>query len=498
MRTAIVRGAHYKWWAFGAIGAGTFTSVVDHGSVIVALPTIAEHFHTDLPTLQWVVVGYGLTISALLLPIGRLSDIVGRKQVYLSGFAVFILGAVLAGTSTSVVTLILARVLQGCGAAMTQGTAMAMIVSIFPAGERGKALGAHLSVVGAGAIAGPALGGILVGGLGWEWVFFFQAPASGLAIAAGLLLLEGSRFAQDGQRPRFDWQGAALSAASLITLLLALTMGHRAGWASAPILGAMLGSVALLAAFIWWELRAAAPMLELRLFTVRTFSLGVLASFISFLGTTSVSFLMPLYLQSVLGYSPMKTGLILIPNAVAMIVFGPLSGQLSDRYGARIFNVGGMAASAAGLFLLAGITESSALGTVMGAMILQSCGVAIFNSPNNSSIFAAVEQQRYGVVSALLTLVRNSGNVVGVAVATAIVTATMASMGYVPSLAAVSGEGGEGVFGAFTSGLRTAFLTMGGLLVVGIVLSFLRGGAARETAAGRAEERRAGQVPGSD
>ena len=162
MRRALVQSPNYKWWVFGAVGLGTFTSVVDHGSLNVALPTIAEHFDTDLPTVQWVVAGYALTISALLLPMGRLSDIIGRKQVYLSGFVIFVIGAALAATSNHIMTLILSRVLQGCGAAMIQGTGMAITTSAFSREERGKALGSHLSVVGTGSIAGPALGGLLV------------------------------------------------------------------------------------------------------------------------------------------------------------------------------------------------------------------------------------------------------------------------------------------------------------------------------------------------
>lgn len=424
MSSTLLRNTNYKWWAFLAVSAGTFTSVVDHGTVIVALPTIADHFHTELPTLQWIVVGYGLTISALILPIGRLSDLVGRKRICVTGFVVFMLAAILAGFSTHVVALILARVLMGCGAAMTQST--------------------------------------------------------GMAIAAALLVLSKDRVQQDGPRPTFDGLGAALSAGALTTLLVGLTIGPRIGWTSPSMAFAAIGFPGFLGAFIWWELRTSDPMLDLRLFKRRVFAFGVSAGFISFLGTSSILFMMPLYLQSVLGYGPATVGLIMVPNALAMIIMGPLSGRLSDRYGWRKLNVGGLCLSATGILLLSRITETSPLGLVMAGMILQSSGLGMFNSPNTSSILSVVDQSKYGVVSALTQLIRNSATVTSIAVATAIVTATMASMGHPPSLQAVSEGASADVFRAFTSGLRTAYLVMGSLLLVGVVISFLKGGGSGE------------------
>ena len=424
MSSTLLRNTNYKWWAFLAVSAGTFTSVVDHGTVIVALPTIADHFHTELPTLQWIVVGYGLTISALILPIGRLSDLVGRKRICVTGFVVFMLAAILVGFSTHVVALILARVLMGCGAAMTQAT--------------------------------------------------------GMAIAAALLVLSKDQVQQDGPRPTFDGLGAALSAGALTTLLVGLTIGPRIGWTSPSMAFAAIGFPGFLGAFIWWELRTSDPMLDLRLFKRRVFAFGVSAGFISFLGTSSILFMMPLYLQSVLGYGPATVGLIMVPNALAMIIMGPLSGRLSDRYGWRKLNVGGLCLSATGILLLSRITETSPLGLVMAGMILQSSGLGMFNSPNTSSILSVVDQSKYGVVSALTQLIRNSATVTSIAVATAIVTATMASMGHPPSLQAVSEGASADVFRAFTSGLRTAYLVMGSLLLVGVVISFLKGGGSGE------------------
>ena len=477
-QTSAVRPSTYKWWAFAALAVGLFATVADHGGVAVALPSIADYFSTDLPTVQWVVLGYALTISALLLPMGRLSDIVGRKRVYLAGFAIFVIFGALAGSSTSVLVLILSKVLQGVGAAMTQGTSMAMILTAFPNDERGKALGLQISVVGTGGVAGLALGGLLVSALGWRSVFYGSAVLGLLAIVVGLMVLEGGRTGRRvEERPSFDWLGAALSTGALVSLLLGMTAGSSNGWDSPAIALAMLSFVGLLGAFVWWELRTTEPMLDLRLFRRKLFSLGIAASFISFLGISTVRFLMPFYLQAVLGYTPGQIGLIILPSALCMTIVGPLSGRLSDRYGWRTFNVGGLALSAMGLFLLATLRETSSLGLVMAGMVVQSIGSGIFNAPNNSSILSTVEQSRYGVVSGFLNLVRNSANVTGVAVATALVTTSMGAMGYMPSLASVSEDAGAGVLGAFAAGLRTAYLVMGGLAVVGMGASFMKGGA---------------------
>ncbi len=455
---------------------------MDQGSIIVALPTIADHFETDLPTVQWVMVVYALTISALLLPMGRLSDLVGRKKVYVAGFVVFLLGAVLAGFSTDVKFLITARLIQGVGSAMTQGTGLAIVTSAFPNSERGKVMGLYLSVVGMGSICGSPLGGFLVDALSWRWVFYSTVGTSAVATLASLIILDGRQVSEDGRRSRFDWPGAALSTGTLVAFLMAMTNGPRIGWTSPYVIVAEFLFIALLGTFIWWELRIPSPMLDLRLFKSKLFSLGVAAGFICFVGSTPVRFLMPFYLQKVLEYSPGKIGLILIPVSLCMIITGPVSGRLSDRYGWRIFNVGGMILTASGLFILSRVTEDSHLGMVMVAMMLQNAGMGMFDTTNNSSIMGVVTRERYGVVAGLLNLVRNSANVTGIAMAIAMVTAVMASMGHPPTLQAVVDATGRDteVIGAFTSGLRTVYLVMGSLILVGMVVSYLKGSRVKE------------------
>ena len=300
---------NFKWWAFGAIAVGTFISVVGHGSVLVALPSIAEHFNTDLPTVQWVIIVETLAIAVLLLPMGRLGDQIGRRKVYLVGFSIFILSAAVAGSPwwSNFPTLLIAKLGQGIGSAMLQGNAVAMILSAFTEKERGKALGSNLSVVGLGSIIGPALGGVLVSLWGWKSIFWINIPAGILAIIATIIILKGTNLGitvQSQEKFSFDWVGALLSGLSLFLFLILVGNGHQLGWYSSSVIFGSILFLGSLSLFIWWELRSDDPMLDIRLFKTKLVGLGITAGWISFLGTSATRFMMPFYLQSILGWSP--------------------------------------------------------------------------------------------------------------------------------------------------------------------------------------------------
>ena len=476
MSEAVARSPSRKWWVFATIGVGIFFSVVDHGSVQIALPDIEAYFDSDLPTVQWVVVGYALAISVLLLPMGRLGDLWGRKRVYVTGMVIYVLASLGSGVAPDMTTLIIARVFQGIGSAMVQGIAMAMIISAFPANERGKALGSNMSVVGSGAIAGPALGGLLVSALGWRWVFFVNVPVGIIVIIASILILEGGRppleETADGRRARFDWIGAALSGAVLLLFLLIVGNGNQLGWSSYLVVGGAVAFVALAVLFVWWELRFRSPMLDLRLFQRKLVAMGVAAGWLSFFGMAATRFMVPFYLQRVLGLSPREVGLLLIPAALCMIIVGPLSGRLSDKFGWRFLTVGGLAVAASASFVLASsLAARSPVILIVAMLMFQSTGLGFFNSPNNSSIFAGVERASYGVVSALTQLIRNSANVVSIALATTVVVTVMGMRGVEPSLDAVS----PAVADAFVTGMRWAFVMLGSATTAGMIIALLRG-----------------------
>lgn len=473
---ALAGSPRYKWWVFAAVGLGTFTGVMTFGSVNVALPTIADHFGSDLPTIQWVVIAQTLTISALLLPMGRLSDLVGRKRIYMTGLFFLIGASIFAALSPNVALLIVSRVVQGVGAAMTQGTAMAMITSVFPDEERGKGIGTHMSVIGAGGMAGPAIGGLLVSALGWRSVFLINLPLASIALLGALLLLDARLFRREKRGVGFDWPGAALSTSALVTFLMLMTNGNSLGWLSPVAVGAALLFAGLVIGFLVWESRAPDPMLDLGLFRSRVFSLGVLAAFMSFLSTGSVRFLMPFYLQGVLGFPAGQVGLIMLPTAVTMTITGPIAGRLSDRFGYRIFNVLGLVIAAGGIFAISRVSDSTPVALIIAALVTQSAGSGLFSSPNSASIFSASSSARHGIVSALLSLVRNSANVTSIALGTAVVAATMAAMGFDPDLRGVAGAEGSGSGAAFVAGMNLLYTGTGCLLLLGAVASFFKGG----------------------
>jgi len=485
--SAIKSSPNFKWWAFGTIAIGTFLSVVDHGSVLVALPNIERHFGSNLPSVQWIVVGYALAISVLILPMGRLGDIIGRKQVYIGGMVIFVVAAALAGVSPNLGSLIAAKIFQGVGSAMVQSAGIAMVITSFPGTERGKALGTHLSVVGAGAIAGPAIGGLLVSAFEWRSVFFANVPVGIFTIFISMLILPLDKpepVAEGEVRQRFDWGGAVFSGLALLGFLLVVGNGDRLGWTSGLIVSGAIATVLVSTAFVWWELRFPTPMLDLSLFKRKLVSFGVAAGWFSFMGSSASRFMMPFYMQRVLELSPREVGLLLIPPAMCMVLLGPISGRWSDRFGSRGLTVGGLTVSAVAWVIMAtSLTEFSPILLIVVLLMAQSAGTALFNSPNNSSILSAVERSQYGVVSALTQLVRNSANVTSIAIATTVVVATMGARGVEPSLDAVNPDVAE----AFVAGLQWAFWMTAGLLLVGIILSALRGGRPKPEPAAKPE-----------
>jgi len=303
-----------------------------------------------------------------------------------------------------------------------------------------------------------------------------------VALSITLLVLRGDQQVRgSGGAPAiFDWPGAVLSAGALLVVLLVVGNGDRAGWTSPAILAGSVASVILLAAFIWWELRVDSPMLDLRLFKRKLVALGVAAGWISFLTSMASRFMMPFYLQRVLEYSPKEVGLVMIPAAISMVVVGPISGRLSDRFGWRILTVGGLLLGAAAWLVLAtNLSQDTSVGLIISMLMLQSFGTGLFFTPNSSSILSAVERSSYGVVSALTQLVRNSANVTSIALATTVVVTVMGAKGVEPSLDAVSPL----VADAFLSGLRLTFWLMAGVLLVGVVLCLIRGERVEQPAA---------------
>ena len=466
-----------KWQAFSAIAVGMFLAVAEQTGVAIALPQIADDFKVNIPAVQWITLGYVLSTSAAFMPVGRLSDIVGRPKVYTAGFVGFIAMAIVAGLSQAFWMLLVAKVVQGLVSAGIQANAMAIVTEAFPKRERGRAIGLYTTTVGVGATAGPFLGGVLVNELGWRWLFYASVPLGLLAIAAAVWALRGwPTHAEPGEeRGRFDWIGAAASSGTLVSLLLALSNSHRFGWGSGQIVAGLAGAAGLFGFFVWWELRNPHPMIDLRFFVSRYFSLGVAIRFMLFLASAPRVILMPFYLIQVLGYKPQIAGLISASAAVAMASFGAVSGILSERLGPRWLMLAGIVIAGSAMLTFSTLdVDSSPIHAVI-ALALSGAGMGTFYSPNTSDILSTQSGRTYGITAALLNLTRTTGNVTGIAVSTTVIVVYMAAAGYEPSLSAVAESGGEGVKAAFVNGLSTAFLVSASLLGLAFVLSIVQG-----------------------
>lgn len=467
----------HRYRVFAICVLGIFTSVFDTSAATVALPTIASDFGTGLPAVQWVIVGNSVTIAALLVPMGRLSDLVGRKRVHVVGCCLFTCGAAGAALAGSVLALILARVLVGTGAAMTQGTAMAIVAGHFDTRERARMFGLQTGAVGLGAIAGPAMGGLIVGTIGWRMLFAVTCVVMlGITIAAQRVLEQPAK-PRDATRPPFDLAGAVLFAGTLVAGLLTLTLGPDNGWTEPATLAGAAAFAVLLVAFVRIEQHHAAPMLDLALFRNGAFALGALGVVVAFMGLSSMRFLTPFFLQGVKGFDPSSVGLLLMPAAVVTAVVSPVAGRVADRFGVRLLANTGFGVTILGLLVFARLAADTPTWAVVGGLMVIAFGMAIFSAPNSASVLNSVDESTHGVAAAFINLSRNLGNVVGIAFATAVVTLTMAASDFEPTLSAVEAAGEASVFAAFTTGVNLACATL--MALSGVVLVLLAVSAAR-------------------
>ncbi len=391
---------------------GVFLSTIDGSIVNVALPTLVKTLRTNFATVQWVVLAYLLSLATLMLSIGRLADIVGKKPIYLAGFVVFTLGSALCGLAGTVHWLIAFRVLQAIGGVMMLALGTGILTEAFPPTERGKALGMIGAIVSTGIILGPTVGGIIIDVLSWHWIFFVNIPVGIIGTLMVQKVVPNFK-AKPGQR--FDFLGAALLFICLLSLLLAFTFGQRLGFRQ-PVILILFGIWALgFVLFLLTEFRSPHPMIDLRLFRDRLFSLNLFTGFITFVATAGIVLLMPFYLQNVLGYAPRQIGLLLAVVPVAAGIFSPFSGRLSDRVGPRKITVLGLFFQVIGFISLTTLNEHvTALGYCLRFLPI-GIGIGVFQSPNNSAIMGVAPREKLGVVSSLLSITRTLGQTSGIA-----------------------------------------------------------------------------------
>ena len=443
---------------------------------MLALPSISRFFDSDLSTTQWVLIGYVLSISASLLPMSRISDLLGHKKIYVWGLTLVAVTTIFAGFSNSIGLLIVLSLVRGVGSGMTQGTSMALVLSIFASSQGGKALGLYISVVGIGSGVGPLVAGFILNSYSWRFLYFFLGGLGVISAAAVSLLVRSNHVSSIKFKEfRFDWIGAALFTIGIASLLQTTTWGSRIGFSNPITIGIACLSLAGFAGFIYKEMLIEEPMIDLKLFRNKLFSSGVSAHFLFFAATSCSFFFMPFFLEIVAGYSPQQIGFIMGAGAISMSIAGAFCGYLSDKFGPFLFSIGGFVVAALGLLVLTNLTVESTWKLAIIGMLSTSMANGIFFGPNNKQILGSVSRSFHGVISGFMHTTRNSGSAIGISIGTAIATSVMAYMGYEPTLSDLTSDTATSVLDSFVRGIKFVFWGGVVVLILGIFVLVLGG-----------------------
>lgn len=439
--------------------AAAFLTPFMGSAINLAIPAIGEQFGSNAFWLSWVATSYILASAAFLVPFGRLADIIGRKKTFIYGVAIFALATALCGLAWSIKVLIALRVLQGFGSAMIFGTGMAILTSVFPPQERGKALGINVASVYIGLSMGPVLGGVINHHLGWQSIFYFTAVISALVVIVALRGLHGEWAGAKGEK--YDLTGAVLYAVGLVALMYGMSSISASPFAKYSLLAGLV----LLGLFIAHAMRVQHPILDIKLFSQNvTFAFSNLAALINYSATFAVGFLLSLHLQVVMGYDSQMAGFVLLSQPVLMALLSPWAGRLSDRIPPRIVASTGMGLTALGLFILCFLSPQMPLWVVVADLALLGTGFALFSSPNSNAVMGSVEKRFYGVASATLGTMRLTGQAISMAIVTLLLALYIGSV----ELRLASPE-------LLVQGARVTFVIFTVLCVAGIFASLARG-----------------------
>ena len=397
--------------AASALGAFAATSMAT--GVNVVLPSLVDVFDAPFSRVQWVVLSYLLASIALLPVIGRLGDVLGKRRVFLAGFAVFGVGSALCALAPSMEALIVLRSVQGIGSAVLTSIGLALVTDVYPASERGRAIGVNGAVISAGVVLGPSLGGLIADALSWRWVFGSGVLVVAVGAALAWRVVPHQRSARS---TRFDVAGAATVVSALLALSLALTSGQGRGFDAPEVLALFALAALLTIAFVAVERRADAPVVDLRLFRAPALTIGLLTGLATFTAISGVILLMPFYLEGVLGYTPRQVGLLMAVVPMVLVVVAPIAGWASDRFGERPVTLLGLSSILVGYLLVGGLDEHTTVTRYLLSFLPVGLGMGTFQTPNNSAIMGAVQRTRSGTAGGLLALTRNFGQVLGTAV----------------------------------------------------------------------------------
>jgi EmrB/QacA subfamily drug resistance transporter len=413
-----------KWWTLIAVCVATFMLLLDITVVNVALPDIQKDLDASLSSLQWVVDAYSLTLAVFLLTAGSLADRIGRRRVFTAGFAIFTFASFLCGISGDATLLNLARGLQGIGGAAMFATSLALIAQEFQGRERGTAIGAWGATIGGAVAVGPLVGGALTEGLGWEWIFFVNVP-----IGIGAIVLTSTRLANlsaPDAKP-IDWPGLAAFSLGLFALIFGLIRGNAEGWSSLQIVASLSAAAALLVAFVVIELRRDSAMLDLSLFKKPAFT-GVSVVAMTLSASMFAMFLyITLYVQDVLGYSPLGAGAIFLPLTLLSFFVAPVAGRLSARIPVRALLGVGLGLVSLALLLMHGVALGDRWTTLLAGFLLAGAGIGMVNPGIASTAIGVVPPARAGMASGINNTFRQVGIATGVAALGAVFQSQVAS-----------------------------------------------------------------------
>lgn len=401
-----------KWWTLVVVCLAIFMLLLDITVVNVALPDIQKELGASFEDLQWVVDAYALALAALLLASGSVADLLGRRRVFIAGLILFVAASLLCGLSGSPTMLNVSRGLQGIGGAMMFATSLALIAQEFEPHERGTAFGIWGATTGFAVAVGPLVGGALTEAFGWEWIFLVNVPIGLLTAAVTVARVPES---ERDPNARIDWAGLLTFSAGLFFLVLALIRGNDEGWTSAPIVSMLAAAVILLAAFVVVESRRAQPMLDLRLFRKPAFTGAQIVAFSLHASMFSMFLYIVLYMQNVLGYSPLETGVRFLPISLLSFLAAPLAGKLVERLPVRAFLGAGLALVGVGLVLMSGIDPADDWTTLLVGFVLAGVGIGFVNPPLATAAIGVVEPRRSGAASGINSTFRQVGTAVGIA-----------------------------------------------------------------------------------
>jgi len=401
-----------KWWTLVGVCLGTFMLLLDITIVNVALPDIQQALHSSFSDLQWIVDAYALTLAAFLLTAGSLADMYGRRLLYLIGLVIFTGASMLCGFSVSTLMIQLSRGLQGVGGAIMFAVSLALLADAFRGKDRGTAFGIWGAITGLAVAIGPLLGGVLTSGISWRWIFFVNAPIGVFALVITIMRVAESR-AQQATRP--DWAGFSFFTVALASLVYGLIESNQKGFTDSLVLGCFAAAAVLLVAFVLVELRMTNPMFDLNLFRLPTFSGGLVAAFGLSASIFSVLLYLVLYLQDILRYSALGTGVRLTVISGGILVTATLSGRLTSKVQIRFLIGPGLLLVGAGLLLMRGLDASSTWTHLIPGMIVGGLAVGLVNPPLASTAVGVVEPQRAGMASGINSTFRQVGIATGIA-----------------------------------------------------------------------------------